>query len=52
MTADARTAEVRSAAPPAETLRFRPTPFDTALGTVAMGVALTAVLVWLLRHLH
>ncbi len=52
MTSDARTADVRSAAAPVESLRFRHTPFDSALGTVAMGVALTAVLVWLLRHLH
>lgn len=47
MTTDTRTATV-----PAEPPRFRYTPFDTAVGTVATGVALTAVLVWLLRLMH
>jgi hypothetical protein len=32
-----------------EAPRFRWTPFDTALGTVLMGIALTVVLVVLLR---
>lgn len=47
MTTDTRTATARADVP-----RFRHTPFDTAVGTVATGVALTAVLVWLLRLMH
>lgn len=34
------------------TPRFRWTPFDTAGGTIVMGVVLTCVIVALLRVLH
>ncbi|MFO1321104.1 MAG: hypothetical protein U1F52_15940 [Burkholderiales bacterium] len=41
-----------AAAAEPETLSFRRTPLDTAGGTVALGLALTVVLVALLRWLH